>query len=88
MGYHLVIYLDKKIHTQFHHRNIQWLAKAICQIKLCIFFENRNSLYYIRAQCDFSVTRVNSISYGLNSLRYFLEKSGVRSPLKLRNTET
>ena len=56
MVYHLVIYLGKKVHTQFHHRNIQSLAKAICQIKLCIFFENRNSLYYIRAQCVFSVT--------------------------------
>ena len=56
MVYYLVIYLGKKIDTQFHHRNIQSLAKAICQIKLCIFFENRNSLYYIRAQCVFSVT--------------------------------
>ena len=54
--YHLVIFLVNKIHIQSHHRNIQSLAKAICQIKLCIFFENRNSLYYIRAQCDFSVT--------------------------------
>ena len=53
MVYELVIYLGKKIHTQFHHRNIQLLAKAICQIKLCTFFENRNSLYYIRAQCFF-----------------------------------
>ena len=56
MVYHLLIYLSKKNHTQFHHRNIHSLAKAICQIKLWIFFENPNSLYYIRAQCDFSVT--------------------------------
>ena len=45
MVYHFVIYLGKKIHTQFHYRNIQSLAEAICQIKLCIFFENQNSLY-------------------------------------------
>ena len=56
MVYHLVIYLGKNIHTQFHPRNIESLAKAICHIKLYIFFENQNSLYYIRAQCDFSVT--------------------------------
>ena len=76
MVYHLVIYLGKKFHTQFNHRNIQSLPKAICQIKLCIFFENRKFILH-RAQCDFSVTRVNSISYGLNSLRYFFGKSGV-----------
>ena len=53
MVYYLVIYLGQKIHNQFHHKNIRSLAKVICQIKLCIFFENQNSLYYIRAQCDF-----------------------------------
>ena len=42
MVYHLVIYLGKKIDTQFHHRKIQSLGKAICQIILCIFFENQN----------------------------------------------
>ena len=56
MVYHFGIYLGEKLHTQSRYRNIQSLAEAICQIKLCIFFENQNSLYYVRAQCDFSAT--------------------------------
>ena len=67
MVYHLVIHLGKRIHVQFYHRNIQSLAKAICQIKLCIFFENQNSLYYARVQHHFSVTQYPMVSIHLSN---------------------
>ena len=45
--------LGKKIHTQFHHRNIQSLAKAICQIKLyflkteVVYITSEHSVFFL-----------------------------------------
>ena len=50
MVYHLVIYLGKRIHTQFHNRNIQSSAKAICQIILkteIVYITSEHSVIFL-----------------------------------------
>ena len=37
-------------------------------------FEKRNLTYYLRSQADFSLHSVNTIAYGLKSLKYFTGK--------------
>ena len=60
-----------------HHRNIQSLAIKLFKVKnnlpnriMCDIFETRN----LRSQMDFVRTRVNTSSFGLNSLKYLATK--------------
>ena len=64
-----------------HHRNIQSLAIDLFKVKnnlsnriMCDIFETRNFNYNLRSQTDFVRTRVNTSSFGLNSLKYLATK--------------
>ena len=64
-----------------HHRNIQSLATEFFNNKnklsnriMCDNFETRNLNYNLRPQTDFIRTRVNTFSFGLNSLKYLAAK--------------
>ena len=50
MVYHFVIYLGKKIHTQFHHRNIQSSAEAICQVRSNYVYFLKTKIVYITSE--------------------------------------
>ena len=77
-----------------HHRNIQSLAIELFKVKnnlsnriMCDIFETRNFDYNLRSQTDFLRTRVNTSSFGLNSLNYLATKIWDIVPCDIKSTE-
>ena len=75
-----------------HHKNIQSFAieffkveKGIANPILCDIFPLRSIDYNLRSQTDFFLSSVNTIHFGLNSLRYFASKAWNIVPLELEN---
>ena len=75
--------LRKDRSVAIHHRNICSFAIKICKIKNYIYyiapimselFGKRNLDYNLRSQTNFSLHSVNTVAYGLKSLKYFAEK--------------
>ena len=78
-----------------HHRNIQSLAIELFKVKnnpsnriMCDIFETGNFNYNLRSQTDFVRTRVNTSSFGLNSLEYLATKIWDIVPVILSRLET
>ena len=78
-----------------HHRNIQSLSIELFKVKnnlsnriMCNIFETRNFNYNLRSQTDFARTRVNTSSFGLNSLKYLATKIWDIVPCVLSRLET
>ena len=77
-----------------HHRNIQSLAIELFKVKnnlsnriMCDTFETRNFNYNLRSQTDLLRTRVNTSSFGLNSLNYLATKIWDIVPCDIKSTE-
>ena len=77
-----------------HHRNIQSLAIELFKVKnnlsnriMCDIFETRNFNNNLRSQTDFLRTRVNTSSFGLNSLNYLATKIWDIVPCDIKSTE-
>ena len=73
--------LKKDNSFKIHHKNIQPLAIELSKVKkgvvnpiLCDIFPLRSINYNLRSQTDISEKSVNTILFGLNSLRYFASK--------------
>ena len=76
-----------------HHRNIQSLAIELLKVKsilsnriMCDIFETRNFNYNLRSQMDFVRARVNTSSFGLNSLKYLATKIWDVFPCDIKST--
>ena len=54
---------------------------------MCDIFETRNFNYNLRSQTDFLRTRVNTSSFGLNSLNYLATKIWDIVPCDIKSTE-
>ena len=85
--------LRKDRSVSVHHRNIRSLAIEIYKVKnnmstsiMSELLEKRNLHYNLRSQTDFSLHLVNSIAYGLKSLKYFAGKVWSIVPFEIRNT--
>ena len=77
-----------------HHRNIRSLAIEIYKINNNIstrimskLFEKRNLNYDLHSQTDFSLHSVNTVPYGLKSLKYFAGKVWSIVPFEIRNAK-
>ena len=78
-----------------HHRNIQSLAIELFKVKnnlsnriMCDIFETRILNYNLRSQTDSVRTRVNTSSFGLNSLKYLATKIWDIVPCDIKSTGT
>ena len=77
---------------KIHHKNIESLAIELFEVEkglanpiLFDTFPLKSVDYNLRSQTDFSVSSVNTIHFGLNSLRYFASKVWSMVPLELKN---
>ena len=84
--------LRKDRSVSIHHRNIRSFAIEIYKIKnnmstpiMSELFEKRNLNYNLRSQTDFSLHSVNTVVYGLKSLKYFAGKVWSIVPFEIRN---
>ena len=74
-----------------HHRNIHSFAIEIYKIKNMLtpimyeLFEKRNSNYNLHSQIEFSLHSVNTVAYGLKSLKYFAGKVWSIIPFEIEN---
>ena len=69
--------LKKDYSVSIHHRNIHILATELYKIVngysskvMSEIFDVRDLNYNLRSQTDFLIGSVNSVNYGINSLRY------------------
>ena len=51
-------------------------------------FEKHNLNYNLRSQADFLLHSVNTVAYGLKSLKYFAEKVWSIVPFEIRNARS
>ena len=87
--------LRKDRSVSIHHRNIRSFAIEIYKIKnnmstpiMSELFEKRNLNYNLRSQTDFSLHSVNTVVYGLKSLKYFAGKVWSIVPFEIRNARS
>ena len=88
--------LKKKKSFCIHHRNIQSLVIELFKVKnnlsnriMCDIFETRSLDYNLRSQIDFIRARVNTSSFGLNTLKYLATKKyEILFLIKLSQLET
>ena len=83
--------LTKDRSVSIHHRNIR--SFEIYNVKnnmstpiMSELFEKRNLNYNLRSQTDFLFHSVNTVAYGLKSLKYFAGKVWSIAPFEIRNT--
>ena len=94
MSLHLKIYYRERDQSvSIHHRNIRLLGielyKVISNISNYIInelFEQRNILYNLRPQADFTTGPTGTINNGLKSLRYLKPKILNIIPPDIRNS--
>ena len=92
----LQIYLKiHLLHKSFsiHHRNIRLLEIELCKTRKNIschimneLFEQRNIIYNLRSQTDFTTGPISTVNNGQNNLRYLGPKIWNNIPLDIRNS--
>ena len=85
--------LQKDNSVSIHRKNIRLLCIELYKVKnnlsthlMSEIFNLRNIDYNLRSQTDFKQGPVNTVNYGLKSLRYLAPKIWDIIPLKLRNS--
>ena len=75
-----------------HHKNIRLLGTELYKVKnnlsthlMSEMFNLRNIDYNLRSQTNFKQGPVNTVNYGLKSLRYLAPKIWDIIPLEIRN---
>ena len=83
--------LEKDGSCSIHHRNIQSLAIELFKIKTNVsndiiydIFNTREIKYNLRSQTDFSGHCVNTIKFGINSLKFFATKVWEIVPFEIK----
>ena len=84
--------LKKDNSVSIHHKNIRLLGIELYKVKnnlsthlMSEIFNLRNIDYNLRSQTDFKQGPVNTVNYGLKSLRYLAPKIWDIIPLEIRN---
>ena len=84
--------LKKDNSVSVHHKNIRLLGIELYKVKnnllthlMSEIFNLRNIDYNLRSQTDFKQGPVNTVNYGLKSLRYLAPKIWDIIPLEIRN---
>ena len=84
--------LKKDNSVSFHHKNIRLLGTELLMVKnnlsthfMSEIFNLINIDYNLRSQTDFRQGLVNTVNYGLKSLRYLAPKIWNTIPLEIRN---
>ena len=84
--------LRKDRSVSIHNRNTRSFAIEIYKIKnnmstpiMSELYEKRNLNYYLRSHTDFSLHSVNTVAYGLKSLKDFARKACSIVPFEIRN---
>ena len=85
--------LKKGNSVSMHHKNIRLLGTELYKVKnnlsthlMSEMFDLRNIDYNLRSQTDFKQGPVNTVNYGLKSLRYLAPKIRDIIPLEIRNS--
>ena len=87
------VLLKKDNSLSIHHKNIWLLGIELYKVKnnlsthlMSEIFNLRNIDYNLRSQTDFKQGPVNTVNYGLKSLRYLAPKIWNIIPLQIRNS--
>ena len=87
--------LMKDNFVSIHHKNIQLLGIELYKVKSNLsthlmpdIFNLRNIDYNLRSETDFKQGPVNTVNYGLKSLRYLAPKIWNIIPLEIRNSSS
>ena len=87
--------LRKDRSESIHHRNIRSFAIEIYKIKnnmstpiMSELFEKHNLNYNLCSQTDFSLHSINTVAYGLKSLKCFAGKVWSIVPFEIRNARS
>ena len=96
MSHHLKIYLKiYLLHRSFsiHHRNIRLLEIELYKTRKNIschvmneLFEQRNIIYNLRSQTDFTTGPISTVNNDLKNIRYLGPKIWNNIPLDIRNS--
>ena len=85
--------LKKGNSVSIHHKNIRFLCIELYNVKnnlstylMSEIFNLRNIDYNLRSQTNFKQGSVNTVNYGLKSLRYLAPKIWDIIPLEIRNS--
>ena len=85
--------LKKDNSVSIHHKNIRLLAIELYKVKnnlsthlMSEIFHLRNIDYNLHSQTDFKQCPVNTVNYGLKSLRYLAPKIWDIIPIEIRNS--
>ena len=84
--------LKKDNSVSIHHKNIRWLGLELYKVKnnlsthlMSEIFNIRDIDYNLRSQIDFKQDPVNTVNYGLKSLRYLAPEIWDIIHLEIRN---